>query len=64
MNQALANPRKIEGKDGKIYTLHGVDLNASAYSAAVRGMQTALDIEGHALGLSELMPKLANDDSE
>jgi hypothetical protein len=64
MNQALANPRKIEGKDGKMYTLHGIDLNASAYSAAVRGMQTALDIEGHALGLSELMPKLANDDSE
>jgi hypothetical protein len=64
MNQALANPRKIKGEDGKTYTLHGIELNASAYSAAVRGMQTALDIEAHALGLSELMPKLANDDSE
>jgi hypothetical protein len=64
MNQALANPRKIEGKDGKIYTLHGVDLNASAYSAAVRGMQTALDLEAHSLGIDQLMPSLTPDDSE
>jgi hypothetical protein len=63
INTALANPRKIKGEDGKVYTLHGVDLTASTFSIAARAMQTALDLEAHSLGVDVLLGKL-DDDSE
>jgi DNA repair ATPase RecN len=61
VNQALANPKKIEGKDGRVYTLHGVELNAGAFSTAAKAMQIALDIEAHGLGVDQLLPSLTND---
>jgi hypothetical protein len=63
INTALANPKKIKGEDGKWYTLHGVDLTANTFSIAARAMQTALDLEAHALNLDRLLPSLT-DDSE
>lgn len=63
INAALAGPRKIEGKDGKIYTIHSIEMNANTFSIAARAMQTALDLKAHALGVDKLLPSLT-DDSE
>jgi hypothetical protein len=63
LNHALNQPRYIEGKDGKRYQLHGVDLTAGTFAIAARAMQTALDLEAHALGVDTMLGKLA-DDSE
>lgn len=60
INYALANPKKIEGKDGKWYTLHAVDLTSSTFGIAARALTTALDLEAHALGVDRLL----TDDSE
>lgn len=68
VNAALATPRQIEGKDGRMYTLHGIDFNSSALGSALstvtRSFQTALDLEAHALGVDKLLPSLETDDSE
>jgi hypothetical protein len=58
LNHALNQPRYVEGKDGKRYTLHGVDLTAGTFAIAARAMQTALDLEAHALGVDKLLPTL------
>lgn len=58
IDTALANPRRIEGKDGKMYTLHGIDLNSSSLAVAARGLTAALDLEAHALRLGDILPKL------
>lgn len=63
INAALANPRKIEGRDGKMYTLHSIDITSSTFGIAARAMTTALDLEAHALGVDDVLGKL-NDDSE
>lgn len=64
INYALANPKKIEGKDGKFYTIHSIDLTASTFQVAARAMTTALDLEAHALGVDDMLGKVAGDDSE
>ncbi len=63
LNYALSQPRKIEGKDGKTYTIHSVELNANTFAVAARGITAALDLEAHALGIDKLLPELG-DDSE
>ena len=63
LNYALGQPRKIEGKDGKTYTIHSVELNANTFAVAARGIVAALDLEAHALGIDKLLPELG-DDSE
>lgn len=63
INTALAGPKKVKGEDGKVYTLHSIDLTSSTFSIAARAMQTALDLEAHALGVDKLLPSLT-DDSE
>jgi hypothetical protein len=63
INAALAGPKRIEGKDGKIYTIHSIEMNANTFSIAARAMQTALDLKAHALGVDKLLPSLT-DDSE
>lgn len=55
LNYVLANPKKIEGKDGKIYTLHAVDMTASTFGIAARALTTALDLEAHALGVDRIL---------
>lgn len=62
INQALAGPKKIKGEDGKIYTIHNIELNANTFSIAARGMQTALDLKAHALGVDKLLPSLEAED--
>lgn len=64
INTALAGPKKIKGEDGKMYTLHAIDLTSSTFSIAARAMQTALDLEAHALGVDKILPSLGADDSE
>lgn len=64
VSTALANPRKIEGKDGKIYNLHGIDLNSASLATAARALTAALDLEAHALGVDRLLPTLETDDHE
>jgi hypothetical protein len=64
VSAALSGPRKIKGEDGKVYTLHGIDLNANSFSVAAKAMQVALDLEAHALSIDKLLPALTNDDSE
>jgi hypothetical protein len=61
IDTALRNPRKIKGEDGKLYTLHGVDMTAGTFAIAARAMQTALDLEAHALGVDRLLPTLDGD---
>lgn len=64
LNSALASPRQVEGADGKLYTLHGIDFNAAVLTTVSRALQTALDLEAHALGVDRLLPSLEADDSE
>lgn len=64
VNQALAGPRQIRGEDGKLYTVHKVEISASTFQVAARAMQTALDLKAHALGVDRLLPSLEADDSE
>lgn len=64
LNHALNQPRYVTGADGKKYTLHGVELTAGTFAIAARAMQTALDLEAHALGVDKLLPSLEGDDSE
>ncbi len=64
LNAALASPRQVEGKDGKLYTLHGIDFTAATLTTVSRALQTALDLEAHALGVDKLLPSLEADDSE
>ena len=61
INAALANPRRIEGKDGKVYVLHAIDITSSTFAIAARAMTTALDLEAHALGVDTVLGKLDND---
>lgn len=63
INQALAGPHQIEGKDGKKYTLHKIELSANTFQIAAKAMQTALDLKAHALGVDVILGKL-DDDSE
>jgi hypothetical protein len=63
VNQALAGPRKIKGEDGKVYTVHAIELNANTFSIAAKAMQVALDLKAHSLGIERLIP-LLDDDSE
>jgi hypothetical protein len=63
VNQALNQPRVIMGADGNRYTLHGIELNGNTLSIVSRAMQTALDLEAHALNIDKLLPSLT-DDSE
>lgn len=62
INQALANPRKIKGEDGKWYTIHDMKFDANTFQIAARAMQTALDLEAHALGVDRVLSN--TDDSE
>jgi hypothetical protein len=64
LNSALASPRQIKGEDGLFYTLHGIDFNAAVLTTVSRALQTALDLEAHALGVDKLLPSLEADDSE
>lgn len=63
INKALAGPRQIRGDDGKVYTLHSIELTANTFQIAAKAMQTSLDLEAHKLGIDQLMPQLT-DDSE
>jgi type IV secretory pathway VirJ component len=60
---ALQQPRIIEGKDGKKYTLHKVVADASTLTTIGRAYTAALDLKAHALGVDAILGKLA-DDSE
>ena len=62
--QAGREPKRIEGKDGKWYEIPGMELNANTLSIVRGAFQTSLDLEAHALGIDEIMPKLGSDDSE
>lgn len=64
INEILGRPKKIKGEDGKIYTVHNIDLNANTFSIAARAMQTALDLKAHALNVDKLLPSLASEDEE
>lgn len=55
INAALAGPRQIRGEDGRIYTIHNMELNANTFSIAARAMQTALDLKAHALGVDRVL---------
>jgi hypothetical protein len=63
VNNALTSPRRIEGKDGKWYTLHGVELTSNSLAVASRAMLAALDLQAHALGVDRILTGLT-DDSE
>jgi hypothetical protein len=54
MGDALTQPRKVEGKDGKVYTLHKVQVDANTLTTISRALQTALDLEAHALGIDQI----------
>jgi hypothetical protein len=57
--------QRIEGKDGKTYTIPAMELTPSTLSTVVKALQTALDLEAQALRIDDLLPRLAtNDDSE
>ncbi len=64
INAALAGPRKIEGKDGKIYTIHSIEMNASTFSIAARAMSVALDLRAHSLGVDRILASLEGEDEE
>lgn len=64
LDAALSSPRQIVGEDGKLYTLHGIDFTAATLTTVSRALQTALDLEAHALGVDKLLPSLEADDSE
>lgn len=54
MGDALTQPRTIKGEDGKTYTLHKVVADASTLTTISKALQTALDIEAHALGIDQM----------
>lgn len=54
---------RIEGKDGKIYTIPAMELTPTSLSTAMRALTTAADLEAHALRIADLLPRL-NHDSE
>jgi hypothetical protein len=54
MGDALTQPRKVEGKDGKVYTLHKVIVDANTLTTISKALQTALDLEAHALGIDQI----------
>lgn len=64
VNTALVNPRRIKGEDGKVYALHGIDLNSNSLAVAARALTAALDLEAHALQIDKILPTLGTDDSE
>jgi hypothetical protein len=64
MGDALTQPRKVEGKDGKVYTLHKVVVDANTLTTISRALQTALDLEAHSLGVDKLLPSLEGDSSD
>jgi hypothetical protein len=63
LNTAMANPKKIKGEDGRWYTLHGIEMTSATLTTVARALQTALDLTAHALGVDEVLGRLA-DDSE
>lgn len=63
LDAALSSPRQVEGADGKLYALHGIDFTAATLTTVSRALQTALDLEAHALGVDRLLPSLEADDN-
>ncbi len=61
VHAALSQPKTIKGEDGKFYTLHGLDMTAGTFAIAARAMQTALDLEAHALGVDRILPTIDGD---
>ncbi len=59
-------PRVIEGKDGKMYKIPGIELTPATLTVASRAMTIAADLEAHALRIGDILPKLDHDvfDSE
>lgn len=62
LSDALQQPRIIEGKDGKKYTLHKVVADAATLTTIGRAYTAALDLKAHALGVESLLAQL--NDSE
>lgn len=52
---------RIEGKDGKIYTIPAMELTPSTLATAMRGLVAALDLEAHALGVDKLLGSLTTE---
>lgn len=59
LNTIIATPpRTIEGKDGRIYKIPGIELTPATLTIASRAMTIAADLEAHALRLGDILPKL------
>lgn len=59
LNTIIATPpRTIEGKDGRLYKIPGIELTPATLTIASRAMTIAADLEAHALRLGDILPKL------
>jgi hypothetical protein len=59
---ALQQPRQIEGKDGKTYTLHKIMVDTGTLTTIGRALTASLDLTAHSLGVDSILSRL--DDSE
>jgi hypothetical protein len=60
---ALQQPQKIKGADGKTYTLHKIAVDTNTLTTISKATVASLDLEAHALGIDTILGKL-DDDSE
>lgn len=54
----------IKGADGNEYTIPAMDLTPATMNTAMRGLLAALDLEAHALGVDELLPRIVRPEGD